>query len=80
MAWAVWAALALSPLLRRRWTRLAAAVYPAAMLAAVVATGNHWLLDCVAGVAATLLACGIVSFVSRAGADRRRRRSPAATL
>jgi hypothetical protein len=40
---------------------------------------NHWLLDCVAGVAATLLACGIVSVVSRAGADRRRRRSPAAT-
>ena len=76
VGWAVWALLAVWPVLRRRSARLLVALYPALMLAAVVVTGNHWLLDCVGGVAATLLACGIVSLAPRVAADWRRRRIP----
>jgi hypothetical protein len=60
VGWATWAALAGWPVLRRRRTRVLLVSYPVAMLVAVVVTGNHWLLDCVAGVAAPLVALGIV--------------------
>jgi hypothetical protein len=62
IAWAAWSALALWRILGgRRW---AAAVwlYPAATAVAVMATGNHYLLDVVAGlatfIASTLVADG----------------------
>lgn len=51
VGWAVWAALAVWPVLRRRWTRWLVALYPLAMIASVVVTGNHWLLDVVGGFA-----------------------------
>jgi PAP2 superfamily len=66
VAWAVWGALALGSMLRRRTTRLLVALYPAAMFAAVIVTGNHWALDAIAGVATALLAWGIVTVVTSA--------------
>jgi diacylglycerol O-acyltransferase len=62
IAWAVWCSYALWQILggsRRRLTRLVW-VYPVVTALAVMATGNHWLLDVVAGLAivvpATLIA------------------------
>jgi hypothetical protein len=39
----------LAALARRRWVRVAGALYPAAMLYIIVATGNHFLVDAVLG-------------------------------
>ena len=75
VGWAAWAALALWPVLRRRSTRLLAALYPAWMLVAVVVTGNHFVLDCVAAAAATLLACAIVTAGQAIRRDATRRRT-----
>jgi membrane-associated phospholipid phosphatase len=45
---------------RRWWAKLFWAVWPAWVWFAVMATGNHFWLDCVAGVAVALVALGIV--------------------
>ncbi len=49
LLWAVWCAAAMWSLCRRRWQRRLAAAYPILTGVVVVATGNHWLLDLVAG-------------------------------
>jgi hypothetical protein len=65
VAWAVWCTLALWPVLRRRWLRALAVAYPLTTTLVVVATGNHYFLDAVAG---TALACGTWVVTTRAGA------------
>lgn len=51
LAWALWSALAVWRVLRRyRWAPLVFA-YPLATALTVLATGNHYLLDLVAGIA-----------------------------
>jgi membrane-associated phospholipid phosphatase len=50
LAWAVWSSAAVAPLVRSRFWRRAALAYPAVVGLVVVITGNHWLLDVVAGV------------------------------
>jgi PAP2 superfamily len=56
IAWAAWSALALWRVLpRRRWTG-AVWAYPAITSVAVMATGNHFLLDVVAGAATFAIA------------------------
>jgi hypothetical protein len=49
VAWSVWCAVAVTSLSRRTLVRVAAWLYPALTVLAVVATGNHYVLDCVAG-------------------------------
>jgi membrane-associated phospholipid phosphatase len=71
VGWAVWVALALWPILRRRSTKILAATYPAWMLLSVVVTGNHWLLDGVAGAVLAAIAAG-----AAAEWERRRARAP----
>ncbi len=63
IAWAAWCALALwrltergEPGGRRRWVRALALLYPCVTAVAVLATGNHFLLDILAGLATTALA------------------------
>ena len=68
VGWAVWASLAIWPVVRRRWSRWAVALYPLAMIWSVLVTGNHWLLDAVGGiavVAVAYLATRMVSSVVR---------------
>jgi hypothetical protein len=52
-------------LARRRWVKIVGALYPLAMLYIIVATGNHFLFDAVAGgavvIAAWLLAAAVAS-------------------
>jgi hypothetical protein len=62
VAWAVWCALALYPVLRHRALRVLAVAYPAMTTLVVVATGNHFFLDAAAG---TLLACATWAVVAR---------------
>lgn len=65
VGWALWTTLALWPVLRRRWTRLLLALYPMAMVLVVIVTGNHWLVDALAGGAVTALAAALVTAGSR---------------
>jgi hypothetical protein len=49
VAWAVWCALALYPVISHRTLRLLAAAYPVLTTLVVVTTGNHFFLDTIAG-------------------------------
>ena len=72
LAWAVWCAAALVPAMKRPVTKALAGTYPVVTLIAVLATGNHFLLDTMAGIALALL-CLVVT----AHGGRLRRRRPA---
>jgi membrane-associated phospholipid phosphatase len=65
VAWAVWCALALYPLLRHWALRALVVAYPLMTALVVVATGNHYFLDVIAGM---LLACVTWAAVTRIGA------------
>jgi membrane-associated phospholipid phosphatase len=56
MAWAAWCALALWRISSRRWVRCVALAYPCTTAFAVLATGNHYVLDILGGLAALALA------------------------
>lgn len=62
IGWACWSALALWRILRRRWWAASVWLYPLATAGAVMATGNHFLLDIVGGL--------VVFVASVVGADR----------
>jgi membrane-associated phospholipid phosphatase len=49
VAWAVWCALALWPVVRPRILRALVVAYPLMTLLVVVVTGNHYFLDTIAG-------------------------------
>ncbi len=50
IGWSTWCAIAVWPLLRRRWTKIALLLYPAATLFCIVVTGNHYWIDGVGGI------------------------------
>jgi hypothetical protein len=64
VAWAVWCALALYPVVRPRILRALVVSYPLMTILVVVVTGNHFFLDAAAG---TLLACVTWVAVTRIG-------------
>jgi hypothetical protein len=68
IAWAAWCTLVLWRLSKRRSVRAAAVLYPCVTAFAVLATGNHFVLDIVAGLATMALAMLCV----RAGGTLRR--------
>ncbi|ANH37005.1 PAP2 superfamily protein [Nocardioides dokdonensis FR1436] len=72
VGWAVWVALALSRVVPPSWRR-AVWAYPVLTTVVVVLTGNHWVLDAVAGAAVVLL----VDRAVRAWAVRRGVSGPA---
>jgi hypothetical protein len=50
-AWAVWVALTVTAMTGRRWVRALAWAHVAVTVTVVVVTGNHYVLDVLAGVA-----------------------------
>jgi hypothetical protein len=56
--------LIVSQVSRNRAARLAGALYPAFVLLAIVATGNHFLLDAVAGALVALVGLAVATAVS----------------
>lgn len=50
IGWSTWCALAVWPLLRRRWTKVAVLLYPAATLFCIIITANHFWLDGIGGL------------------------------
>jgi len=66
MAWAAWCGLVLWQLSSRLWVRALAVAYPCVTCFAVLATGNHFLLDVFAGLATAALAVALVQALRRA--------------
>jgi hypothetical protein len=60
MAWALWCTLALWSISKRRWLRGLAVLYPCLTAFAVLATGNHFLLDILGGALVLAFAAAIV--------------------
>jgi hypothetical protein len=65
--WSLFCAAALAPRLRRRPARVAAALYPLLTLAAIVLTGNHYILDAAGGAAVFLVGYGLSRRFTRPG-------------
>jgi hypothetical protein len=63
--WAVWVAVVGCVLVRRWWARLLISLYPLVTVAVIVTTGNHYVLDAVAGAAVAGIAIGVVGLTSR---------------
>ncbi|HEU0250237.1 MAG TPA: phosphatase PAP2 family protein [Solirubrobacteraceae bacterium] len=64
LAWAAWCGLAIWRMSPRRWSRTIAVLYPMLTALAVLATGNHYLLDVLAGLLTCALAAMSVQFAS----------------
>jgi hypothetical protein len=65
IAWAVWCTITLWRISRRTWVRALAVLYPCVTAVAVLATGNHFLLDIAGGLLAIAAAVAIVSLAAR---------------
>lgn len=65
VAWAVWCAVAFYPVARHLVLRILALAYPVATTLVVVATGNHFYLDAIAGVLLAVLTWAAVTHASR---------------
>ncbi|MEH3034086.1 MAG: phosphatase PAP2 family protein [Aeromicrobium erythreum] len=70
--WALWVAIVLFWMGVPRLVRWAGAAYAITMTVVIVGTGNHWLLDAVAGWAVVAVAWVAVLAVSRTGTHERR--------
>jgi PAP2 superfamily len=67
MAWAGWCALALWRISGRRWVRALALAYPCLTALAVLATGNHFVLDILGGLLVLAFAVLLVGSPERLG-------------
>jgi len=66
IAWALWCTLAVWRMTRSTVLRVAAVLYPFATSLAVLATGNHYVLDILGGALVAGLAFALVAAVARA--------------
>jgi hypothetical protein len=65
IAWAGWCTVALWRISERRWLRALAVVYPCITAFAVLATGNHFLLDILGGLLTLAVAVWLVGSPQR---------------
>jgi PAP2 superfamily len=75
IAWAVWCTIAIWQITRRAWLRVLAVLYPCVTAVAVLATGNHFLLDLVGGLVTLGVSVAIVWLISRLTERARQRRA-----
>ena len=71
VAWATWCVVAVASMTRRRWARGLTCAYLALTIVAVVATANHFIVDCVAGVALTAVALAAATGIEQLWARAR---------
>lgn len=76
-AWALWCGIVLAVMVRRAWVRALGVLYPLSTFFVVMGSGNHFLLDVVAGVGLLLVVGGVVVLASRQLQDRRTTLAPA---
>ena len=63
IGWSTWCALVLVPMLRRRWAKVLAGLYPVMTLFVIIVTGNHYWIDGLGG----LLCLGVGFLLALAG-------------
>jgi len=68
--WALWCACALVPRLKRWWSKLLAALYPALTVSVIVVTANHYSLDAVGGFLIFGIGYVAARWITRAGRPR----------
>jgi PAP2 superfamily len=73
IAWAGWCTLAVWRITTRLWVRVVAVVYPCITALAVLATGNHFLFDILAGLV-TLAVSVLIVRIATAGWEASRQR------
>lgn len=73
VGWAVWCGVVLAVLARTRTMRVVGVGYPLLVTLIVVATGNHYLLDAVAGAALVLGFAALAALAPRLAPVRSRR-------
>jgi membrane-associated phospholipid phosphatase len=78
IGWSTWCAIAVWPLLRRRWMKVAMLMYPAATLFCIVVTANHYWIDGLGGLAVFAIGALIGWGLHRWNQDRLDRRFVAA--
>jgi hypothetical protein len=66
-AWALWCTVVMVPRLKRNWAKVAFIAYPFATVAAIVFTGNHYVLDAVGGFAVLGIGYLLARPLTRAG-------------
>jgi hypothetical protein len=71
VAWAMWCALAVAPMLTRRASRVLFACYPFVTLFAVVVTANHYWLDGVGGLVVLAVGYGLATSLDGLRTQRR---------
>jgi hypothetical protein len=71
IGWATWSAIVLVPMLRRRWARVVAGVYPIITLICIMLTANHYWIDGVGGLVCLAIGFALARTITR-------RRQPAA--
>ncbi|MHB8241598.1 MAG: phosphatase PAP2 family protein [Solirubrobacteraceae bacterium] len=76
MAWAVWCTVAVWRLSQRVWARTLAVLYPCLTAVAVLATGNHFVLDILGGLLA-IAAALMISTLLEGGHWQQRKLLPA---
>lgn len=64
IAWALWCAVVVVTLTRRRWLRVLGFGYPVITVVVILATANHFLLDAVGGAAALAFGLAVQRLVS----------------
>jgi hypothetical protein len=75
LSWAIWSALALWPVVRRRRLRWLLPLYPFATFCAVTITGNHRFVDLAGSLTEVTIAYGAAIVIERTLARRRARRA-----
>ncbi|WP_409332133.1 phosphatase PAP2 family protein [Trujillonella humicola] len=64
-AWALWCGIVLAVMVRRTWVRVLGVLYPPSTFFVVMGSGNHFLLDVLAGVGLLLVVGGGVVLAAR---------------
>ncbi len=72
IAWAVWCSIVMWKLSSRLWVRAIAVIYPCVTATAVLATGNHFVLDIVGGLLTIGLAVLLAELIARMQRQRAR--------
>lgn len=68
IGWSTWSAFVLVPLLRRRWAKVLAGLYPVITLICIVVTGNHYWIDGVGGLLCLTAGFSLARLVTRRAA------------
>lgn len=64
IGWSTWCAIGLVPLVRRRWAKVLAALYPVITLTCIVLTANHYWIDGVGGLVTLSAGFGLATLIT----------------